>query len=353
MYETVTRNLVKRKGTTQTWFLESTTMFAPGENSIAETTFREAERVQAGTKKRGRVRLLYDHRWGECPDLTNEQALIAAIKEAFGDAIEWNDIDAILDEFYSLRADPANSRRFFLNAETSSSDAWIEAREWDACKAPEKSLEDKDVVTLGFDGSINDDSTALVACRVSDAHLELLAIFEKPDNLPPDAEWRVDEDAVDAAVDAAFKRFRVVGFFADPAGWQSHLNLWHARWAKQLKAKVTSARPLEFWMSRTSQVVQALEQFHLAVKGKQLSYTPAEDRLDEQKSLAVIFRRHILNTYRKPTRMGLQVRKQFPKSPRKIDATLAAVLAFAARGAAIASGVETGPRKKRVARRIR
>jgi hypothetical protein len=353
MYKTVTRNLVKRKATTETWFIETTTMFAPGEDSVAEVTFREAELVLTDKKRRGRQRLLYDHRWGECSDLTSEEMLTAAIREAFGEAIEWNDIPAILDEFYSLRADPADSRRFFLNAETSSSDSWIEAREWDACKAPEKSLQPRDVVTLGFDGSLVEDATCLVACRVSDGHLELLHVQEKPDNLPVHVEWRVDEDAVDAAVAAAFKQFRVVGFFADPAGWQSHLNKWHAQWAKQLKAKVTNGRPLEFWMSRGTAVVQALDQFHLAVKGQQVSYTPAEDRLDEKRANAVILRRHILNCYRKPTRVGLQVRKEYPKSPRKIDAAMAAMLAFAARGAAIAAGVPTGPVKKKVAKRIR
>jgi hypothetical protein len=353
MYKTVTRNLVKRKATTETWFIETTTMFAPGEDSVAEVTFREAELVLTDKKRRGRQRLLYDHRWGECSDLTSEEMLTAAIREAFGEAIEWNDIPAILDEFYSLRADPADSRRFFLNAETSSSDSWIEAREWDACKAPEKGLQPRDVVTLGFDGSLVEDATCLVACRVSDGHLELLHVQEKPDNLPVHVEWRVDEDAVDAAVAAAFKQFRVVGFFADPAGWQSHLNKWHAQWAKQLKAKVTNGRPLEFWMSRGTAVVQALDQFHLAVKGQQVSYTPAEDRLDEKRANAVILRRHILNCYRKPTRVGLQVRKEYPKSPRKIDAAMAAMLAFAARGAAIAAGVPTGPVKKKVAKRIR
>lgn len=352
MAKTIGRNLVKRKATAQTWFLETTTMFGPGEDSIAETTFREAELIVAG-KKRGRARILYDHRWGECEDLTNEDQLSRAIEEAYGEAMAWNSVEAILDEFYSLRADPADSRRYFLNAETSSTDAWIEARELDACKAPEKALVDKDVITLGFDGSINDDSTALVACRVSDSHLELVGIWEKPENLPPGAEWRVDEDAVDVAVMETFKKYRVVGFFCDPPHWQSHINKWHADYGRQLKAKATVIRPLEWWTNRPTQMIQALSEFHLAVKGQQVSFTPAEDRLDEQKSHAVILRRHLLNCFRKPTRGGLMIRKQTPKSDRKIDAAMAAVLAYAARLSAVGAGVATGPTKKRVARRIR
>lgn len=395
MYKTVTRNLVKRKATSETWFIETTTMFSPGEDSVAEVTFREAELVLTGKKKRGRQRLLYDHRWGECDDLTDEMALIAAIKEAFGEAIDWNDIDAILDEFYSLRADVADSRRFFLNAETSSTDRWLSVHELDACKRPERRLEPGDVITLGFDGSIGGDdadSTALVACRVSDGHLEMLGLWERPDNLPrsstpsrkkpagrrmpkakvigraddedddlpildddeiPEGEWRVDEEAVDALVDETFRKYRVVGFYCDPPHWQSHINAWSAKYGRTLKARVTHARPLEFWTNRPTQMVQALSEFHLAVKGKQISYTPPEDRMDEQKSLALQLRRHLLQCFRKPTRAGLQVRKEYPKSPKKIDGAIAAVLAYTARGAAIAAGVKTTPPKKNIVKRIR
>jgi len=387
MYKTVTRNLVKLRGSaSEPWFIETTTMFAPGEESVAEITFREAEAVITGKKKLGRQRLLYDHRWGDCEDLTSEEMLTAAIKEAFGEAILWNDIPAILDEFYSLHADEADSRRYFLNAETSSTDSWLQVKEVDACKDNFKQLEPKDVITLGFDGSIGGDdadSTALVACRVSDGHLQLLGLWARPENLPRSTkpktkakpkrriplddddldeideeepnplEWRVDEVDVDAAVAEAFREYRVVGFYCDPPHWQSHINKWHASYGKQLKARVTHGRPLEFWTNRPTQMVQALREFRIAVKGKQISFTAADDQFADDQSKATELRRALLNCYRKPTRAGLQVRKEYPKSPRKIDAAIASVLAYTARGAAIAAGVKTGPQRKRVAKRVR
>jgi hypothetical protein len=253
---------------------------------------------------------------------------------------------------HDVRA-PADSRRFVLNAETSARDSWIEAREIDGCKAPEKALQPRDVIALGFDGSLVEDSTVLVACRISDAHSEALHVQEKPDNLPVHVEWRVDEDAVDAAVADAFKRFRVVAFFGDPALWQSHMNAWNAKYGKQLKGRASASRPIEFWTNRPTQMVLALEEFRMAVKGRLVTFTPAEDRLDEQRAYAVILRRHVLNAFRKITRQGIQIRKEYPKSPRKIDGVMAWVLAYAARGAAIAAGVPTGPVKKKVAKRIR
>jgi hypothetical protein len=366
MYTTVTRNLVKLRGTaSEPWFIETTTMFAPGEDSVAETTFREAEQVRLDKKKRGRQRMLYDHRWGECPDLTNEEQLVEAIKEAFGEAIEWNDIPSILDEFYSLKADPADSRRYFLNAETSSSDTWLPLRDIDACKDATKSLQPGDVITLGFDGSINDDSTALVACRVSDGHLELLHIDERPVDLPPHKEWSVDEIAVDAAVHVAFKTYRVVGFYCDPAMWSSWIAQWHTRYEKQLKARATAGKPLEFRANIRTRMAAAVEAFYLAVRStakavaegtaelRQISIVPPEDRPDDGKNLALILRRHLANCYVRKTTEGDLLRKELPKSPRKIDAAMSAVLAFQARNDAIKAGVKTGPRAKRIPRRVR
>ena len=124
MYRTVTRNLRKRKKTAGgTWFLETTTMFAPGEESIAEKTYELAEAITDGRARRHR--LLYDHRWGECEDLSKADQLRAAILEAFGEAIEWNDLDGIVEEFYDTPKEGADSRPYFLNARRSPSGAWV------------------------------------------------------------------------------------------------------------------------------------------------------------------------------------------------------------------------------------
>ncbi|MEU4218137.1 hypothetical protein [Actinoplanes sp. NPDC026623] len=347
MYATVTQNLVKRK-LSGTWFLETTTMFAPGEDSVAEVTYREAELIRTG-RKRGRVRQLFDHRWGECADLTDEPALRAAIVEAFGDAIQWNDLDGIVDQIYSLRAIPSNSRRFFLNAETSSSDAWIAAKEWDALADPDKHLADRDVVTLGLDASISGDSTCLVACRVSDGHLELLGYW-----LPADSDdGRLDRVAVDAAVAAAMARFRVVGFYADPPHIQDYLDKWTAEFGDKLKVRASQARPLEWWTARGRPMVSALERFFEAVRGKSISYTPAPEQIEGGEGLAVVLRRHVLNARRRPSRAGLQIGKRFPKSLDLIDAAVAAVLAYECRADAIAGGVNPKPKRAYRARRIR
>jgi hypothetical protein len=126
MYATVTRNLRKRKKGAGTWYLETTTMFAPGQDSVAERTYEEAEAIREGKKKRGRARLLYDHRYGICKNLKDEDELRAALIDSYGDAMEWMDLETLVDDFYDLRNDSADGKRYFLNSRTSSSDSWMD-----------------------------------------------------------------------------------------------------------------------------------------------------------------------------------------------------------------------------------
>lgn len=324
MYKTVTRNLRKRKKIAGTWFLETTTMFAPGEESIAEETYQLATAIKEGRARR--QRLLYDHRWGECTDLGDEDELRAGIVEAYGDALEWNDLDSLVDDFYDPRNDTLDSRRYFLNAETSTSDAWIQAHEWAACSDAAKVLADGDMVTLGFDGSVRDDSTALVACRVSDGHLELLGCWEKPDGRRGDT-WQVDRVEVDAVVAVAFDRFKVIGFYADPAHWMDTLDKWMEEFGPRLLVRASVQRPLEWWTNRPKNMVDALARFHEAVIAQNLSHDGGS-----------VLTRHILNARRRVVRQGITIAKDHHSSPRKIDAAMAACLAYECRGDAVAAG---------------
>lgn len=331
MYNTVTRNLRKRKKIAGTWFLETTTMFAAGEESTAEATFKLAEQIQEGQARR--PRLMYDHRWGECEELAAEEQLRAAILEAFGEAIDWNDVDAIVDEFYDTRKDPVDSRRYFLNAPTGASDSWLGPHEWAACAGVSKVVAAGERVTLGFDGSKHrsrgvTDATALIGCRVSDGHLFEVAVWEQPDG-PAGRDWWVPTAEVDAAVRSAFQKYRVVGFYADPAAdWRSFVANWEAAYGRRLRVKSSQGHPIEWWMNRAQLVVRALEQFHAAVVNGEMTHDG---------SFALT--RHVLNARRRPTRAGLQIAKEHPDSRRKIDAAVAATLAWQARLDAVAKGI--------------
>jgi hypothetical protein len=359
MYAVVTRNLRKRKRLAETWYLEATTMYRPGEESVAEETYKLAELIaegqQLGRVKVKRERLLLDHRWGEIDlaDLADEGLLAAALTESYGDALAWNHLPGLIDEVLEPRADVADSVRYFLNDRTSAENSWLAHYEWAAVgprkDAPEtfKVVGDRDVVTLGFDGSRRrargvTDATALIGCRVSDGHVFELGVWEQPRGAAG-KDWAAPVGEVLAAVDEAFGKYTVVGFYADPAKWESHVAGWEARYGRQLRVKSSREHPVEWWMTggRSSYTVRALEKFQSAVIDGELSH-------DGSSALT----RHVLAARMVHSRSGIQIAKEHPASDRKIDAAVAAVLAYQARLDAVAAGLGTAP-ARRVPRRIR
>jgi hypothetical protein len=325
------RNVGKGAGGTAR-VLETTNAHAPGVGSVAERSYDAWCAMRDG--RAHSVSVLYDSR--EAPadvDLADEPALMAALRAAYGNST-WVDLERIRDEIYDPATPPADSRRFYLNQISAASDAWITAPEWAGCADPTQVVGADEPITLGFDGSRRrargvTDATALVACRVSDGHTWPLAVWEQPDG-PAGDDWQVPTVEVDAAVAQAFRDYTVVGMYADPARWETWVATWEARHASQLVVRATQAHPIEWWMTggRSAYIVRALERFRGAVIDRELTHDGS-----------YVLTRHVLNARRRSGRSGVQIAKSSPDSPHKIDAAVAAVLAFAARADALAAGV--------------
>jgi hypothetical protein len=327
---TTRRNLGKTGGVS----LEAPNAYVPGLDSVAQASAEYAALITAGKAKDDG--LLYDHR--EAPagtDLADRDSLLAGLRQAYGDS-HWVDLDRIVAEVWDPATEPQAARQYYLNQITHASDSWLSSPQWGACADATQHLADRDLVTLGFDGSWRDDTTALVACRVTDGHLELLGCWE-PAGTGDDAQ--VDREAVDAAVDAAFTRFTVAGFYADPALWQDYIDRWTRTHGAKLKVRVVQQRPIEWWTNRPTAMVAALERFHSAVTGRGLTHDGGS-----------VLTAHVLNARRRVGRAGVVISKDAPKSARKIDAAMAAVLAYEARCDAVAQGVQ--PVARRAPRRI-
>lgn len=333
MYSTVTRNLRKRKKIAGTWFIETTTMYAPGQESIAEQTYRLADAIQekgaSGKHKNLRTNLLFDHRWGEIEDLTDEKALIAAVEEAYGEALEWNSIEGIIDGIFDPREAEADSRRYFLNALTEARNAWVTPAQLQGAIDLSRvlgfvPLAPGDVITLGFDGSRNDDATALVACRVSDRHLFPILIAECPDG-PEAKDWSVDREEFDAAVASAFKTYTVVGFYADPPLWQDYVDKWARDFVDDLRVHASGKHSVEWWTKRDIPMAAALERLHTAIVSGTMSLAGREDH-----PLDHVLRRHFLNARNWYRRSGMVIGKDRKGSSFKMDGAIAATLAFEA-----------------------
>lgn len=327
--------------------IESPNAYIPGEGSVAEESAAFWSLIRSGKAKDDG--LYYDHR--EAPpetDMADAESLRDGLRVSYGDSAKdvggHVDLDVIMATIWDPAIDPQVARADFLNQITHAADSWLSQPEWAGCADATKVVADRDAIVLGFDGSRSrargiTDATALIGCRVSDGHLFEIGVWEQPDNV---TDWRVPIVEVEASVHTAFTRYNVVGFYADPAKWESYIAAWEAKYTKRLKVKATRDHPIEWWMvgGRSSQVVRALEQFHSAVVDSDLSH-------DGTSTLT----RHVLNARRRPSRSGIQIAKEHPDSPRKIDAAVAAVLAWQARLDAVAAGA--GRQSTGVPRRIR
>lgn len=350
MYATVTRNMRKRKKIAETWFLETTTMFAPGEDSIAEQTYKLAAAIKEGQSRRDR--LLMDHRWGELPleEWGDEEKLRAALVEAYGDSLEWNDLSGLVDQFYDPRNSVSDSMRYFLNEKHSQADAWLMENEIRAAaKAGEgKIVADQEMITVGFDGSRGrirgkPDATALIGCRVSDGYIFELGVWEADDGDKSKwAHWEPPITEIEAKIKETFSKYRVVGFYADPAkDWRSYVNNWEASYGRHVKVRARQGHPFEWWMTggRSGLVEQAILQLEGALRNGDATIS-GEFRLVQ----------HLGNSRRRVSHQKLALGKDLDQSPHKIDAAVAAVLAFQARLDAISKGVLNQKREPTIIR---
>lgn len=337
--------------------IESPNAFTPGEGSVAEESAAFWAQIREGRARDDG--LFYDHR--EAPaetDLGDAESLKAGLAYAYGDSAAPNgghvDLDVIAATIWDPATDPQVARADFLNQITHAADAWVTQYEWNARRTRDVGgnpvdldVEPHEPITLGFDGSRKrargvTDATALVACRVADGYTWAVQVWEQPEG---DDDWRVPVELVDETVRATFKQHHVVGFYADPAKWESYIATWERDFGARLTVKASKQNPIEWWMTggRSSLIVQATEQAHTAIVEGEMSHGGLYD---------AVLGRHVINARRRAGRSGIQLGKDFPTSPRKIDAAIAYVLAYQARLDALAAGVKDS-RPSRAPRRLR
>lgn len=327
MHATVRRNLAKRRAA-EPWSLETSTMFVPGEDSIAERTTQLARLIAAGQVRR--ARLLFDHRQGpDDVDLTDEDELRAALREAYGEFADVMDLRRIIDEIWDPRNSPSDSRRFFLNQATSALDAWVTHYEWAAVEDRTKVIALTDEIVLGFDGSRRrrrgvTDATAIVGMRVSDGHAFPVQIWEQPTG-PIGEEWQVPAPEVDRVMRDTLDTFNVVAVFADPSKWETWIAGWERDYGTEMRTKASRDHPMSWWANQ-SKATAAAEATHAAIVNGEMSHA-GDPTLTT----------HVLNARRRPNRSGVAFGKSTPESADKVDAAQALVLASQARTAVLAT----------------
>jgi len=240
--------------------------------------------------------------WWGAPDDADHRAedVWEAANPGFGDLIDPDDFRA------AIVTTPENEDRTKrLNQWRQAATAWLPAGAWDECVDREREIPDGSDVVLGFDGSYNNDSTALVVCTTgADPFLDVVWASERPKNAPQ--EWVVPIEEAEDAIRSACRRWKVLEVACDPS-----------RWARSMQVLEDERLPMVAFPQSGARMIPATERFYEATMNKALSHSGNPD-----------LARHIGNAVMRRTTHGGHLQKDAKGSPRKIDLAVASVMAL-------------------------
>jgi phage terminase large subunit-like protein len=322
--ETMLNNLPKRP-LESPWQMSTTTAGEPGQDSVAEDEFKEGMANHRGTKKSQRFFFMHRQASDGHKFDTIEQR-IAAIREATGPGVaRWTDFFSIAAQWDREGADTQYLERVWTNRWTQTAAQAFDKEEFAALGDPSLVIPKGAFITLGFDGAVFEDSTAIVATDIFTGTQQVLGLWEKPDDLPigPDGKpqrWRVPESEVDEVFRNAMKDYEVWRLYGDPPHWKELM----AKWAGEYPDEV-----VEFWTKNQTPMYYAIKNYQHGIKSGDVSF-------DGDKK----FVEHIGNAGKRLTR-GVDEDDQ-PKfilakieANRKYDVAVAAILSWEARMDAI------------------
>jgi phage terminase large subunit-like protein len=192
------------------------------------------------------------------------------------------------------------------NQWVSSATGWLPTGSWEAC-AGDIDLTDKDYI-IGFDGSFNGDSTVLVGATVEEQpQVFLIKAWEKDITIHDD-QWRVDILDVENTIREYVKANpRIKEIACDPY-----------RWSRSMEILQDEGYPIvEYPSTNARRMVPACARFADAVLDGNMIH-------DGDPLLA----RHLSNAVVKVDNLGPRIVKENRNSNRRIDAAVAAVIAF-------------------------
>lgn len=299
--------------------------FRPGRDSVAERA-REAWEATQGENAIQDYGVLLDSLEAPPNAPLTADAAPSVVRSIAGDAT-WLDTrprGRIVSSIMNPDNSPSESRRKWYNQITGTEDAWADPRWIDKCSVLDSKIEDGETVVMFGDGSKSDDATGLVICRLSDG------LFETFHYQLPEKGVLVNRSLVDAAVDEAFDRFKVVAFFFDPSHakandsieddrfWWPLVDQWHEKYSKRLK----------LWAVANKHSIA----FDMLTANPQKLFQPAVSQLREELEAGTALhnggaelRRHMKNARIREGRYGLSIGKEHRSSKRKVDLAVCAV----------------------------
>jgi phage terminase large subunit-like protein len=275
-----------------------------GGDSIAYNLFQYGQKVSRGEVKDPSFFMA----WWAAPDEADHRdpKVWEMANPGFDDLVDKADFESAVK-----RTPEAEFRTKRLNQWVSSQTAWLPAGSWDELKS-EREVSPDDEIILGFDGSFSGDCTVLVACTVPKSEDEkpflwLVKEWEKDLTIHDDL-WRVDIQEVEETIMNFIQKYpRTREVACDPFRWQ-----------RSMEVLADRGVPIVEWPSTSAKrMVQACAKFYDSVTGGTLEHDGSP-----------VLTRHLDNAVTKIDNLGIRIVKENRNSPRKIDAAVAAVIAF-------------------------
>lgn len=270
-----------------------------GQDSIAFSLYNYGKRVASGEVEDPSFFMAWweapaesDHRDPETWKIANP---------GFGDLSDPQDFESAV-----RRTPEAEFRTKRCNQWVSSQVSWLPTGTWEACKG-EINLEGKDYV-IGFDGSFSGDSTVLVGVTIEETpQVFMIKAWEKDPNIHDDL-WRVDILDVENQIREFVKTHpNVKEIVCDPYRWQRSMQVLAEEGYPIVEYPSTNARRM---------IPACAKYFDAVVEGRIVH--------DGDPLLA----RHLSNAVVKSDNLGVRIVKENRASSRRIDAAVAAVIAY-------------------------
>ena len=306
---------------------ESTNPFDPAENSQAQETF-ESKRKD-----------IYKHYFP--PPVHLDFALKKDREVIFRwnyKSSPWVDIRSIESESSALAEhNPAEAERFFGDRIVAGSGTWMDMAKWAAKAADGKDgrrepifVAPRTKVCLGFDGSDNNDHTAIVL-ETLDYHSFTPTygsggVVRPTYWKPSDWQNRVPRAEVNAAMDQLANEFEIVRGYCDPMFWETEIDTWGQKYGESVFIKWATNRP--------KAMHESLERFRTDVYN-----VDSEFSHDGDDDTALHMRNAIIRSRNVDKLTGLRLYiLGKPSDHQKFDKTMSSVLAHEATADAIADG---------------
>lgn len=237
----------------------------------------------------------------------------------------WIDLDGIEAEAAELLIeDPAQAERFFGNRCVSGGGAAFDIDLFKSLKAPFR-VPRGAVIVIGVDGARFQDALAIIATDVKTGFQWPLDIIERPDDAPDDYEH--DVRRADGAMVDAFERFMVWRVYIDDQRIEHLVEKWTNRWG--------SERIVTWHTYRPRPIAWAVRHFEQAMASSDPKARLSHDG-DPTFATHIANSRKLMLTVKDDKEREMHtLSKDAVRSPRKIDAAMAAVLSWQARGDAL------------------